>query len=214
MARVERLLIPALAVALTAAAASAQEAEHGKPGEKAGTSEPPSEKKHDGKRKMSPEMQNVRRAIEALSPEQRKRFEENFHKWANLPPDEKKALRDREELRRKRMAEEIQDALDSVSRNRTTLVIAHRLSTIVNADEIIVLQAGHIVERGTHYQLLSAGGLYASMWNRQREADAAREKLAAVGEDVAPNRNPPTVADEISEAADAPRIRAPVDALE
>ena len=61
---------------------------------------------------------------------------------------------------------EIQDALERVSRNRTTLVIAHRLSTIVGADEIIVLDNGIIVERGTHYALLSKNGLYASMWNR------------------------------------------------
>jgi ATP-binding cassette, subfamily B, heavy metal transporter len=89
---------------------------------------------------------------------------------------------------------EIQDALDRVSRNRTTLVIAHRLSTIVGADEIIVLDQGVIVERGTHHQLLGKGGLYASMWNRQREAEAAREKLAQVeDEPAAPNRNPPTV---------------------
>src|SRR6266478_2336416 len=94
---------------------------------------------------------------------------------------------------------EIQDALDRVSRNRTTLVIAHRLSTIIAADEIIVLDAGAIVERGTHYQLLAKGGLYASMWNRQREAAAAREKLALDDEVAAPNRNPPAV-----EEADLP----------
>jgi len=109
---------------------------------------------------------------------------------------------------------EIQDALDRVSRNRTTLVIAHRLSTIVNADEIIVLQAGHIAERGTHAQLLARGGLYASMWNRQREAEAAREKLAAADDDAAPNRNPPPLEDDSLEAAAAPRTRAPADALE
>jgi len=90
---------------------------------------------------------------------------------------------------------EIQDALDRVSKNRTTLVIAHRLSTIVAADEIIVLDAGAIAERGTHMELLTKGGLYASMWNRQRRAEAARETLAQVGDDdnVAPNRNPPPV---------------------
>src|SRR5579883_1850329 len=71
--------------------------------------------------------------------------------------------------------QEIQDALERVSRNRTTLVIAHRLSTIVGADEIIVLDQGTIVERGSHAQLLAHGGLYASMWNRQREAEEARE---------------------------------------
>jgi len=89
---------------------------------------------------------------------------------------------------------DIQDALERVSQNRTTLVIAHRLSTIVGADEIIVLDQGTIVERGTHHQLLAKGGLYASMWNRQREAAAARERLALVDDEVAaPNRNPPTV---------------------
>jgi ATP-binding cassette, subfamily B, heavy metal transporter len=89
---------------------------------------------------------------------------------------------------------EIQDALDRVSQNRTTLVIAHRLSTIIGADEIIVLNQGVIAERGTHHQLLAKGGLYASMWNRQREAEAAREKLALVDDEpAAPNRNPPAV---------------------
>jgi ATP-binding cassette subfamily B protein len=94
---------------------------------------------------------------------------------------------------------EIQDALERVSKNRTTLVIAHRLSTIVGADEIIVLDAGVIAERGTHHQLLAKGGLYASMWNRQREAEAAREKLAQVADEpAAPNRNPPPVSDAVT----------------
>jgi ATP-binding cassette, subfamily B, heavy metal transporter len=91
---------------------------------------------------------------------------------------------------------EIQDALERVSRNRTSLVIAHRLSTIVTADEIIVLDQGRIAERGTHGQLLASGGLYASMWNRQREAQEAREKLARIAdENDAPNREPPPVDD-------------------
>ena len=91
---------------------------------------------------------------------------------------------------------EIQDALERVSRNRTSLVIAHRLSTIVTADEIIVLDQGRIAERGTHGQLLATGGLYASMWNRQREAQEAREKLARIAdENEAPNRAPPPVDD-------------------
>jgi ABC-type transport system involved in Fe-S cluster assembly fused permease/ATPase subunit len=99
---------------------------------------------------------------------------------------------------------DIQDALDRVSRNRTTLVIAHRLSTIVGADEIIVLEAGVIVERGTHQQLLAKGGLYASMWNRQREAEEAREKLAQVEDEPSnPNRNLPEAADEVARPAAA-----------
>jgi ATP-binding cassette, subfamily B, heavy metal transporter len=72
---------------------------------------------------------------------------------------------------------EIQDALDRVSRGRTTLVIAHRLSTVIGADEIIVLDHGVIVERGTHDALLAKGGVYAALWNRQREAEQAREAL-------------------------------------
>jgi ABC-type transport system involved in Fe-S cluster assembly fused permease/ATPase subunit len=92
--------------------------------------------------------------------------------------------------------QEIQDALEKVSRGRTSLVIAHRLSTIVGADEIIVLDQGRISERGTHGQLLAAGGLYASMWNRQREAQEARERLAQIADDAAaPNRTPPPLED-------------------
>jgi ABC-type transport system involved in Fe-S cluster assembly fused permease/ATPase subunit len=105
---------------------------------------------------------------------------------------------------------DIQDALDRVSKNRTTLVIAHRLSTIVGADEILVLDHGVIVERGRHQQLLASGGLYASMWNRQREAEAAREKLALIEEErpgAAPNRNPPTVADAASAEDEPPQPR-------
>jgi ATP-binding cassette, subfamily B, heavy metal transporter len=73
--------------------------------------------------------------------------------------------------------QEIQAALDQVSRGRTTLVIAHRLSTIIAADEIIVLQDGLIAERGAHAALLRKKGLYASMWDRQREASEAEERL-------------------------------------
>jgi ATP-binding cassette subfamily B protein len=78
---------------------------------------------------------------------------------------------------------EIQSALDVVSKNRTTLVIAHRLSTVINADEIIVLRDGQIAERGTHGGLLEQDGLYASMWNRQREATQAEEQLRKVREE-------------------------------
>jgi len=83
---------------------------------------------------------------------------------------------------------DIQSALNEVSRDRTSLVIAHRLSTVVDADEILVLDHGQIIERGRHSQLLELGGHYASMWNKQREAAAAREKLKAVENDpdVAP----------------------------
>jgi len=92
---------------------------------------------------------------------------------------------------------DIQDELDRVAENRTTLVIAHRLSTIVNADEILVLDRGAIIERGTHRELIARGGLYASMWNRQREAQLARDILAEVGDDgAAPNRNPPQLPEE------------------
>jgi ATP-binding cassette, subfamily B, heavy metal transporter len=98
---------------------------------------------------------------------------------------------------------EIQEALERVSRNRTSLVIAHRLSTIVGADEIIVLDQGRIAERGTHAQLLVMSGLYASMWNRQREAAAARERLALIDdENDAPTREPPAVIDPLATAAE------------
>jgi len=80
---------------------------------------------------------------------------------------------------------EIQDALERVARERTSLVIAHRLSTVVHADNIIVLDQGQIVEQGTHPDLLAKGGLYASLWARQREADEARERLAHALEEEA-----------------------------
>jgi len=67
---------------------------------------------------------------------------------------------------------EIQHSLGEVSRDRTTLMIAHRLSTVVDADEILVLEGGRIVERGRHGDLLAKGGVYAAMWARQQAAAA------------------------------------------
>jgi ATP-binding cassette subfamily B protein len=82
---------------------------------------------------------------------------------------------------------EIQDALERVARERTSIVIAHRLSTVVHADNIIVLDQGVIVEQGTHLDLLARGGLYASLWARQREAERAREQLAAIAGEETPH---------------------------
>ncbi|WP_293486195.1 ABC transporter ATP-binding protein/permease [Parvibaculum sp.] len=82
---------------------------------------------------------------------------------------------------------EIQTALKGISRNRTTLVIAHRLSTVVDADEILVLDAGRVIERGRHEDLLSRDGAYAAMWNRQRESEEAEleeERLFAASKEA------------------------------
>ena len=73
---------------------------------------------------------------------------------------------------------EIMDTLHEIERGRTTMVIAHRLSTVVDADQIVVLEAGRIAERGTHAQLLRRGGLYAEMWQRQAQ-EREDEVLAA-----------------------------------
>jgi ATP-binding cassette subfamily B protein len=78
---------------------------------------------------------------------------------------------------------QIQAALDRVSQDRTTLVIAHRLSTIIHADQIIVLEAGEIVERGTHAQLLERNGLYAGMWARQQEAEEVQRRARELAAD-------------------------------
>jgi ATP-binding cassette subfamily B protein len=74
-----------------------------------------------------------------------------------------------------RTEQAIQETLDRVAETRTTIMIAHRLSTIVNADQIVVLDQGRVVERGTHDQLLDEDGLYAELWQRQAEAQLAEE---------------------------------------
>ena len=75
---------------------------------------------------------------------------------------------------------EIQANLKEVSADRTTLMIAHRLSTVVDADEILVLEQGAVVERGRHHDLLARGGRYAEMWLKQQEA-AQKGELAGEG---------------------------------
>ncbi|GGE18804.1 ABC transporter ATP-binding protein [Polymorphobacter glacialis] len=74
---------------------------------------------------------------------------------------------------------DIQSALGTVSQSRTTLVIAHRLSTVTDADEILVMASGRIVERGRHEALLDARGLYAEMWALQQAEAAVDEAMAA-----------------------------------
>ncbi len=112
MARPDCLLIPVLAAVALATSGIAQEPPQGVGDGKRDEKKEGDRGKHyrEGKDK-SPEMQNVRRALEALSPEQKKRFEENFYKWSNLPPEEKKSLRHRDESRRKRMAQDIDEAI-------------------------------------------------------------------------------------------------------
>jgi len=77
-----------------------------------------------------------------------------------------------------RTEEAIQSTLDSAARGRTTITIAHRLSTVVGADQIVVLDAGRVAERGTHAELLAKSGLYAELWARQ----AAERELEEVAE--------------------------------
>ena len=79
-----------------------------------------------------------------------------------------------------RTEQDILTSFRDVSKNRTTLTIAHRLSTVIDADEILVLLAGEIVERGTHTSLLAKDGVYADMWARQQEARLAAEKLSTL----------------------------------
>ncbi|MGI4812969.1 MAG: ABCB family ABC transporter ATP-binding protein/permease [Janthinobacterium lividum] len=90
----------------------------------------------------------------------------------------------------------IQNELDRIARARTTLVIAHRLSTVVNAEQIVVLDKGRIVERGTHRELIDADGLYAQMWALQRQERGTGKRVAGDGGAV------PSVADARATAAD------------
>ena len=76
-----------------------------------------------------------------------------------------------------RTESEIMETLEAIERGRTTIVIAHRLSTVVDADQIVVLEAGEVAERGTHAELLRKRGLYADMW--QRQAQEREQELAA-----------------------------------
>jgi ABC-type transport system involved in Fe-S cluster assembly fused permease/ATPase subunit len=77
----------------------------------------------------------------------------------------------------------IQATLRRIQTGRTTLVVAHRLSTVMDADEILVLRRGRIVERGTHQALLAAGAEYAALWRRQvRDEERAAVRVVAAAE--------------------------------
>jgi ABC-type multidrug transport system fused ATPase/permease subunit len=79
----------------------------------------------------------------------------------------------------------IQEALERLMAHRTSFVIAHRLSTVRNADQILVLKAGHIIERGTHEQLMALGGLYANLCRVQSTAVTIEERLDELEVDAA-----------------------------
>ena len=69
----------------------------------------------------------------------------------------------------------ILESLKEIAEKHTTLVIAHRLSTIIDADDIVVLDKGKIVEQGSHHELLEKDGLYAQMWRLQQEEEKEKE---------------------------------------
>jgi ATP-binding cassette subfamily B protein len=96
--------------------------------------------------------------------------------------------------------QDIQAALRAVSRHRTTLVIAHRLSTVIDADEIVVLDAGRMAERGTHAALLARGGLYAHMWEIQAEQQDQPEALVEVSGEVPGEVRGETAAEALGDA--------------
>jgi ABC-type multidrug transport system fused ATPase/permease subunit len=79
----------------------------------------------------------------------------------------------------------IQEALERLMAHRTSFVIAHRLSTVRNADQIIVLRSGHIIERGTHEQLMASDGLYAHLCRVQSTAVTIEERLEELEADAA-----------------------------
>jgi ATP-binding cassette subfamily B protein len=72
-------------------------------------------------------------------------------------------------------------ALREVAADHTTLVIAHRLSTVVDADRILVMESGRLVEQGVHYELLAAAGVYAKMWTLQQEQRQRERKTQDLG---------------------------------
>jgi ATP-binding cassette subfamily B protein len=78
----------------------------------------------------------------------------------------------------------ILQALREIAEHHTTLVIAHRLSTIVDADDILVLEHGRVVERGSHADLLRIGGRYANLWRLQQEEARRNAPVPTAGETV------------------------------
>ena len=104
--------------------------------------------------------------------------------------------------------EHIQEALDKLSQDRTTLVIAHRLSTITTADQIVVLHAGKVVETGTHNELLSMKGRYANMWKKQIRAQRAAEEARVLSDRAEQLRNEAQGDESASQSEDEHKTRA------